>query len=56
MSKTFEMEAIGYAPEYINIPEIKADNQEHAENKGMEYVKQFYPELQDVEITKVSVI
>ena len=56
MPKTFEFDFIGYSPEYGTTELIHADNVEHAENKALAYVKDTFPELQDVEITASRVI
>lgn len=56
MAKTYEFDWIGYSPEYGTTERILADNKDHAEFKALEYIKEFYPELQDVEITASRVI
>jgi hypothetical protein len=48
----YEFDFIGYEPFYGDIPAVEADNKEHAENRALAYISEFYPELQDVEITE----
>lgn len=56
MAKTFEFDFVGFVPEYGTTSRILADNKEHAEFKAHEYIKEIYPEFQDVELTASRVI
>lgn len=51
MSKAYEFDFVGYAPEFGTTAAVYADTLDHAENKAKQYVTDTFPELQDVEIT-----
>lgn len=51
-NKSFEFDFVGYSPEYGTTSVIHADDIKHAEFKAHEYIKEFYPELDDVQITE----
>lgn len=54
--KKYEFDFVGYAPEYGTTSIISADSLEHAQFKAEEYIKEFYPELTDIELTESRVV
>lgn len=51
----YEYNFIGYAPEY-GTANLNAATREEADIAFKQYISEFYPELQDVEITEVKEI